>query len=133
VAWYVDHAKCLQENVVAITVTTLSRPRVAESDRLSITEIAPQFWRVVARYGFMERPDMPRLLIALKASGCAIDLAGVTYYVGLESVVPREDHKGLPRWLVSAFAALLRNSAHVSDAFNFPRDRVMEIGRQIAI
>jgi len=119
--------------VVAITVTTLSRPRVAESDRLSITEIAPQFWRVVARYGFMERPDMPRLLIALKASGCAIDLAGVTYYVGLESVVPREDRKGLPRWLVSAFAALLRNSAHVSDAFNFPRDRVMEIGRQIAI
>ena len=133
VAWYVDHAKSLQENVVAITVTTLSRPRVAESDRLSITEIAPRFWRVVARYGFMERPDMPRLLIALKASGCAIDLAGVTYYVGLESVVPREDRKGLPRWLVSAFAALLRNSAHVSDAFNFPRDRVMEIGRQIAI
>ena len=133
VAWYVDHAKSLQENVVAITVTTLSRPKVAESDRLSITEIAPRFWRVVARYGFMERPDMPRLLIALKASGCAIDLAGVTYYVGLESVVPREDRKGLPRWLVSAFAALLRNSAHVSDAFNFPRDRVMEIGRQVAI
>ncbi len=128
-----DHAKALQEIVVATTVTTLSRPRVAESERLSVTEIAPRFWRVVARYGFMERPDMPRLLVALKASGCAIDLSGVTYYVGLESVVPREDRKGLPRWLVSVFAALLRNSVHVSDAFNFPRDRVMEIGRQVAI
>lgn len=133
VAWYVDHAKALQQSVVAITVTTLSRPRVAESQRVSVTEIAPGVWRVIARYGFMERPDMPRLLVALKATGCAIDLAGVTYYVGLESVVPREDRKGLPRWLVSVFGALLRNSAHVSDAFNFPRDRVMEIGRQVAI
>jgi KUP system potassium uptake protein len=81
----------------------------------------------------MERPDIPRLLVALKASGCAIDVSGATYYVGLESVVPRGDGKGLPRWLVIAFAALLRNSAHVTDVFNFPRDRVMEIGRQVAI
>jgi K+ transporter len=35
--------------------------------------------------------------------------------------------------LVVLFAAMHRNAAHVTDVFNFPRDRVMEIGRQIAL
>src|SRR5262249_23607751 len=125
--------KALQQNVVAITVVTRPRPRVARGERFSLVEIAPRFWRVVAQYGFMERPDMPRLIAALQASGCSIDLAGATYYVGLESAVPREDRKGLPRWMVSVFAVLLRNAAHVVDAFSFPRDRVMEIGHQVDI
>jgi len=60
-------------------------------------------------------------------------LSDVTYYVGLETIIPREDGKGLSRWLVVLFAALHRNAAHVTDVFNFPRDRVMEIGRQVAI
>jgi KUP system potassium uptake protein len=131
--WYVDHAKALQQRVVAITVTTASTPRVAEDKCFSLVEIAPDFWRAVAHYGFMEKPDVPRLLRGLKAGGCTIDLADVTYYVGLESIVAREDGHGLPRWFVAIFAAMQRNAAHVTDVFDFPRDRVMEIGRQVAI
>ena len=29
---------------------------------LDVKEIAPRFWRATARYGFMERPDIPVLL-----------------------------------------------------------------------
>jgi KUP system potassium uptake protein len=133
VVWYVDHAKALQQHVVAITVRTALTPRVAEDKRFSLVEIAPDFWRAVAHYGFMERPDVPRLLQGLKAGGCTIDLSGVTYYVGLESIVARDDGNGLQRWLVAIFAAMQRNAAHDTDVFNFPRDRVMEIGRQVAI
>jgi KUP system potassium uptake protein len=81
----------------------------------------------------MERPDVPRLLKGFGTKGCTIDLSDVTYYVGLETIIPREDGKGMPRWLVVLFAALHRNAAHVTDVLNFPRDRVMEIGRQVAI
>src|SRR5215813_7351918 len=133
VAWYVAHARALQEQVVAITVETTSTPWVAEDSRFSIAEVAPGFWRAVAQYGFMERPDVPRLLKDFGTKGCTIDLSDVTYYVGLETIIPREDGKGLPRWLVFLFAALQRNAAHVTDVYNFPRDRVMEIGRQVAI
>ena len=133
VAWYVTHARALQQQVIAITVETTSTPRVAEDTRFSIAEVAPGFWRAVARYGFMERPDVPRLLEDFSTKGCTIDLSDVTYYVGLETIIPREDGKGLPSWLVVVFAALHRNAAHVTDVFNFPRDRVMEIGRQVAI
>ena len=81
----------------------------------------------------MERPDVPRLLKDFGTKGCTIDLSDVTYYVGMETIIPREDGKGLPRWLVVFFAVLHRNAAHLTDVFNFPRDRVMEIGRQVAI
>jgi KUP system potassium uptake protein len=133
VVWYVAHARALQQQVVAITVETTSTPWVADDARFSIEEVATGFWRAVARYGFMERPDVPRLLKQFAVKGCRVDLPGVTYYVGLETIVAREDGKGLPRWLVILFAAMHRNAAHVTDVFNFPRERVMEIGRQVAI
>jgi KUP system potassium uptake protein len=133
VAWYVNHARALQEQLIAMTVVTTSTPWVAEETRFSIVEVAPKFWRVVAHYGFMERPDVPRLLKQFSVNGCTIDLANVTYYVGMETIVAREDGAGLPRWSVALFAAMHRNAARVTDVFNFPRDRVMEIGRQVAI
>ena len=133
VAWYVGHARALQEQVVAVTVETSSTPWVAEDSRFSIAEVAPGFWRAVAHYGFMERPDVPHLLKEFSAKGCTIDLSDVTYFVGLETIVPRENGKGPPRWLVVLFAAMHRNAAHVTDVFNFPRDLVIEIGRQVAI
>jgi KUP system potassium uptake protein len=41
--------------------------------------------------------------------------------------------KAVPRWLEALFAAMQRNSTHVSDYFKLPRDAVVEIGREIAI
>jgi KUP system potassium uptake protein len=133
VAWYVDHSHALQERVVAITITTEQRPWVEDATRATLTELAPDFWRVSARYGFLERPDVAQLLASLASRGCRADLSEVTYYVGLETIVARTDGQGLPRLLVVLYAMLHRNSAHVSDAFNFPHDRLVEIGRQVAI
>jgi KUP system potassium uptake protein len=94
---------------------------------------APRFWRATARYGFMERPDIPVLLQTACTGGCGIDLSDVTYYVGHETIVPSDSDKGLPRWLEALFAAMQRNSVHVSDYFKLPRDAVVEIGREVAI
>ncbi|MGH6680640.1 MAG: KUP/HAK/KT family potassium transporter [Bradyrhizobium sp.] len=57
----------------------------------------------------------------------------LTYYVGHETVIGREDGKGLPGWQEQIFAAMERNSQHVSDFFRLPNDQVVEIGRQVAI
>jgi KUP system potassium uptake protein len=133
VAWYVQHAHALQAQVVALTVITASIPWVKEDGRFSLVEVAPGFWRAVARFGFMERPDVPRLLSGFATRGCAIDFSRVTYFVGLETIVPRDDGGGLPRWFVALFAAMHRNAPHISDVLNFPREHVMEIGRQVAI
>jgi len=131
--WHLKHNRALHERVFVLTVLIEAVPWIDDARRLTFQEIAPRFWRAVARYGFMERPDIPALLQTAHADGCGVDLSDVTYYVGHETVVPSEDNKGLPRWLEALFAAMQRNSAHVSDYFKLPRDAVVEIGREVAI
>ena len=131
--WHLKHNRALHERLFVLTVLTEAMPWIDDAARLTFQEIAPRFWRAVARYGFMERPDIPALLQTAHGGGCGVDLSDVTYYVGHETVVPSDGAKALPRWLEALFAAMQRNSAHVSDYFKLPRDAVVEIGREIAI
>ncbi len=131
--WHLKHNRALHERLFVLTVNTEPTPRVTPSERLSFEEIAPHFWRASARYGFMERPDIPTLLGEAHELGCAVDLADVTYYVGHETVTPRDDARALPRWVEAMFALMQRNSAHLTDYFRLPPDAVVEIGRQISI
>ena len=62
-----------------------------------------------------------------------IDLADVTYYVGHETIVPREDGQGLPVWQEALYAVMGRNAARISDYLKLPCDNVVEIGREIEI
>jgi K+ transporter len=90
-------------------------------------------WRAAARYGFMERPDIPALLQQAHERGCAIDISDITYYAGHETVVPGEDEKALPRWVEALFAFMQRNSAHLTEYFKLPVEAVVEIGREVSI
>ncbi|SHL44787.1 KUP system potassium uptake protein [Bradyrhizobium lablabi] len=131
--WHVKHNRALHEHLFVLRVDVLSVPWVSPRDRLTVQTVAPNYWRAAARFGFMERPHIPELLAASKSLGCTIDLDDVTYYVGRETVVPREDGKGLPAWQERIFAVMERNAVHVSDFFHLPPDQVVEIGRQVAI
>ena len=92
---------------VEILLGALGRAPASAS---SLEEVAPNFWRAEARFGFMERPHIPELLAASKSLGCTIDLDDVTYYVGHETVIRREDGKGLPAWQERIFAVMERNA-----------------------
>ena len=131
--WHLRHNRALHQYLFVLTVNTQSVPRIKEADRLTFDEIAPNFWRASARYGFMERPNIPALLKKARLRGCNIDLDDITYYVGHETVISRVDGKGQPRWLETLFAFMQRNSSHLTDYFRLPSDAVVEIGRQIAI
>ena len=132
-AWHVRQNRSLHEYVLALNISVASTPRVDREERLTLTRDAENFWRAQARYGFMETPDIDALLAQCKAEGAQINLDDVTFYLGHETVVPREDHKGLPRWQVALFTAMGRNAAHLSDSLELPHDQVVEIGREIAI
>jgi KUP system potassium uptake protein len=133
IVWYVRAAHSLHNEVIALNIVTESVPYVRAADRVSVEEIGPKFWRATAHNGFMQRPDIPRLALAIQAKEPRIDLSDLVYYVGIETIVPRKDRKGLPRWQEALFALLDRNAAHVTDFFQLPPDQVVEIGRQIAL
>ena len=109
-AWHVRQNRALHEYVLALTLTVLSVPWTDPEERLSVERIDDNFWRAEARRGFMERPDIHAILAECKAKGAEIDLDDVTYYVGHETVVPRENGKGMARWQEVLFAAMGRNA-----------------------
>jgi KUP system potassium uptake protein len=131
--WHVKHNRALHEFVLVLRLVVVSTPRVASADRLVLTRTEPNFWRAEARYGFMETPDVPRLLHETRAMGCNIDLDDVTYYVGHETIISREDKLGLPHWQEAVFAVMERNASRISDFLKLPSDQLVEVGRQIAI
>ena len=131
--WHLRHNRALHECVLVLRVMTESRPRVNWPERMSIEQEGENFWRVTAHFGFMQRPDIPLLLKEAQQRGCHILLDDVTYYVGHEHIVHRRQGAALPHWQEAIFAAMGRNSAHVTDYFRLPSQQVVEIGRQISI
>jgi KUP system potassium uptake protein len=132
-AWHVRQNRALHEHVLALTMTVLAVPWTDPEERVVLERIDDNFWRAEARRGFMERPDIQAILAECKAKGAAIDLDDVTYYVGHETVVPRENGKGMARWQEVLFAAMGRNAERLSDYLELPCDHVVEIGREIEI
>jgi KUP system potassium uptake protein len=131
--WHLKHNRALHERVFILTTLVEPVPRIHQGERLKVKDLAPRMWRATARFGFMERPDIPALLRQANTLGCSLKLDDVTYYVGHETVIHRDDGRGLPHFVETVFAYLQRNSTHVSDYFRLPPDSVVELGREIAI
>ena len=131
--WHLRHNRALHKRVVVLTVLTESRPRVHWPDFMSIVPEGDNFWRVTAHFGFMQRPDIPRLMEEARQRGCEIQLDDIVYYVGHEVILHRESGPALPIWQEKLFSAMVRNTSHVTDYFRLPSQQVVEIGRQISI
>lgn len=131
--WHVKKNRSLHEYVLILTMTVASTPRVNPSAGISVQREADKFWRAEARYGFMERPDVLKILGECKAKGADINLDDVTFYVGHETILPQEGRNRIPRWQEAVFAAMERNALRISDVLSLPHDQVVEIGREIAI
>jgi KUP system potassium uptake protein len=131
--WHLRHNRALHESVLVLRVLTESKPRVHWPELMSVVREGDNFWRVTTHYGFMQRPDIPRLLQEAHQRGCEIRLDDVTYYVGHENILHREHGAALPRWQEAVFAAMVRNASHITDYFRLPSEQVVEIGRQISI
>ena len=131
--WHVRHNRALHRHLIAITCLTESIPYVDTAHRMALEQVAPDFWRMIARFGFMERPDIPALLAQARRRGCTLPLDDVTYYVGHETVVHRATSPRMPRWQEAIYAFMVRNATAAAGFFSLPRDGVVEIGRIIEI
>jgi KUP system potassium uptake protein len=130
-AWYVKHSRALRQHVLVLTLITESVPWFRSDDRLTIENAGPNFWRLTARYGFMERRNVPALLHDANALGCGVDLDDVTYYVGRETILPRRN--GRLGWQGQIFALMQRNSPYIGQFLQLPREDVVEIGREVEL
>ena len=62
-----------------------------------------------------------------------IDLTDITYYIGRETIIPREDIPGMWVWREALFAFLQRNAERTAAFFDVPAKQVVEFGTEIEI
>jgi KUP system potassium uptake protein len=129
---HVKHNHVLHEKVVLLSVRTVDTPTVPLDERLKIEDLGQGFYRFMAMYGFMEKPDVPEVLKLGRRFGIEMDPATTTYFLGRETLLTSGDSK-MMRWRKSLFAFMSRNAQTATVFFGIPVDRVIEIGVQIEL
>jgi KUP system potassium uptake protein len=112
---------------VLVTVTTDHVPHVKPADRVKSEDMGHGFYRVWIHAGFMEKPNVPKLLASAKLP---VDLDDATYFMGRETFVAGKGGK-MGVFSESLFAFLSRNSKSATSWFGIPPDQVVELGMQI--
>ncbi|MNS61511.1 potassium transport protein Kup [compost metagenome] len=126
------HNKVLHEKNVILTVHTADRPRVSDSQRVTMEPISDDFKRLTITYGFMETPNVPRALGLCRKQGLKFDIMSTSFFLGRRSVVPSA-RQGMPLWQDKLFIFLMRNAANPTDFFHIPPGRVVELGTQVSV
>ncbi len=125
-----NHA--LHETVLLLAVEFADVPHVPRVRRFTVTQLEAGFWQVVLRYGFADRPDVPRDLEA-RIEPPTVDPLHTTYFLGRESIHPRAELPGMAPWRERLFALLHRNAPNAASLFRLPPRRVVEIGVPVEI
>jgi KUP system potassium uptake protein len=132
---FVKHNHCLHQRVLLVTVLIEELPRVADENRAEVIEVTEGITRVILHFGFMQYPTIYEGLKLACQQGKlqGIDLSNVTYYVGRETIIPRQDVPGMWVWRESIFAFLQRNAERTAAFFDVPTGQVVEFGTEIEI
>jgi KUP system potassium uptake protein len=126
------HNHVLHDRVVLLTIVTEEVPHVAPAQRIEVEELGCNIIRLMGHYGFMETPNVPKLLAFAKKSGLEFDPMTTSYFLGRETIIP-SSRPGMAIWREWLFALLSRNAQSATAYFDIPLNRVVELGSQLEI
>ena len=128
-----EHNKTLHEKVILLHVKTKLVPHVEPEARATVEPHAHNFFSVRLDYGFMEHPDIPKALGNLPANGLKIDANDLTYYLGRQTIVPKDNNAGMALWREKLYSLLSRNATSTTSYFCLPANRVVEMVTHVEI
>jgi KUP system potassium uptake protein len=129
-----NHNKVLHERVVFLTVHMHEEPWVSRRERVACQKLPHGCWRVRLHFGFMDRPDVSAALALCADSGLEFDMMQTSFFLSRELIVPTERGvAGMALWRDRLFATLARNAGNITDYFNIPTNRVIELGTRVQI
>ena len=126
------HNKVLHERVVILAMHTITTARIEEDHRVQLEPLAGNVYRVIARHGFAEDPEVLPVLKRLAAMGLVIEPAETTFFLGRETLIATK-RPGMAIWREKLFAVLSRNARRATKYFCLPSNRVVELGAEIEL
>jgi KUP system potassium uptake protein len=126
------HNKVLHQRIVLLQVTTKNVPRVAVKDRVEVVHLGYDFHAITAHYGFMQQPNIPRLLERCSQHGLHFNMMETSFFVGRVKILPQRGSR-FGSFRCQLFEIMHRNALPATEFFRIPPDRVIELGGQVAI
>jgi KUP system potassium uptake protein len=129
-----DYAKnmgSLHKTIIALNIRFASQPRVEEAERYTLEEIASGFWRVTLNYGFVEIPDLRADLMSVGLPA-SVNVEKAVFFGARDLITPGR-HSEFTKGRLALFAFLHRNAVRISERFNLPPEKTVEITRQIRL
>jgi KUP system potassium uptake protein len=126
------HNRVLHERNIILNIQVVDTPRVARHERLTIDKVSDGFTRVVARYGFMETPSIPKILEHCRRKDLNIDIAATSFFLSRRSLKATSKSE-MPSWQEKLFIFLAGTAADATGYFRIPTDRVVEVGTQVLV
>lgn len=124
--------KCLQQTVVLLTITTEEVPVVDEEERMTLDSMGEGVWRAVGRYGYMESPNVSRLVERIKAQDVPVNPMSTTYYFNREMIISGGSAR-MFQWQKNLYAFLSRNATSVKDYYHISPTQIIEIGLPVQL
>ena len=126
------HNKVVHEQVCFLTVDFVDMPRLDDDERLAIDRGANGVWRIIARFGYREDPDIHLILRLARRQGMGVEEEQVSFFTSKPHVIVAAGHAAtsLHRRF---FGWMLQNSPSVASYLRLPPNRVIEIGAQVVI
>jgi KUP system potassium uptake protein len=127
---HVRHSLVLHERVLLLSFVTLDMPSVPPEERVDSADLGNGLWRAAARLGFMESPDVVKVLSILAERGIKFPPQESTFYLSRETLVTSGPAR-LAGWRKRLFAFTARNAQTPASFFGLPAGQVVELGAQV--
>ncbi len=128
----IKHNKVLHDRNVIVTVQFERVPFVEEAAHAAIVDLGAGFSRIVLRYGFMQKMDVPESLQRAEWCGIGLELDDVSYFLGRQTIIPTK-LPGMALWRERLFALMVRSAETPMEFLKLPSSRVIELGSQVEI
>ncbi|HOY68097.1 MAG TPA: potassium transporter Kup [Candidatus Ozemobacteraceae bacterium] len=126
------HNHILHERVIFLSIISEHIPEVPHERRIEIRDMGHGFWKMVARFGFMETPSVPEIFRAAGETGHPVKLLDTSFFLGRESLL-LTGQSDMPHWRKWLFRFMSRNAREATAFFGIPPTRVLELGCQIEL
>ncbi|MDR3662377.1 MAG: KUP/HAK/KT family potassium transporter, partial [Mycobacterium sp.] len=133
----VRYNRMLHEHVVVLSLVTATVPRVPADDRLAVDDLGYRddgIIHVTAKYGYMERPDVPAALQLVDSADTEgpLDLAGATYFLSKVDLIMGKNPCMAP-WRKRLFIGTSYITSDAAAYFLLPPDRTVILGSRIEV
>jgi KUP system potassium uptake protein len=127
--WLRKHVR--HEQVLLVSILEKEIPYVPESEMSRLEELGPGFWRVTGSFGFMQHPDITRLLECQSEKKLALNWDKLVCYLPEASFVDRGGW--WKRLIEDVYKFLRHNSLSAARYFRIPPVETVLIGVRLQL